>query len=250
MRDDGLIPLYSLPSDEWQRQYDALIRDPYLNKKCDRPAKLHENFRYIGQWLPRIHDGPQESANIIDVGPGFGWFMEACRYYGWDGEPPREAKVYGIETPHGEGGMGDAYLRLAELLHLRQQLNVIYTPWRVWVSRYSRSEEERTVWLFNFRGSWEQCYSYYLEGDPHHLHHDASRQRWHFCDELLAEWRDAFRFMASRLVQGGSVLVHANGTDGGENETRYAREVCEAAATAGLKLVLNEGRRLHKWQKT
>lgn len=235
------LELLPLPHKEWQAEYNRLMRGAYLKRKYSRHGRLVEKRDYIVQLCPELLTAMHAGLLVIDVGTGPGEFLEIARQLGWS--------VGGIEAPGGEGGMGDEYWRLSRLLHERQVLAVEYCGWRHHVALFGDDAPAGDVFLFNFQGSWEQCYHVHLEGEPHHVHHKASAQRWRFTDWLLAEWHVACRYMARRLVKGGLVLNWGNGTDGAGNEAQYAREIRRTAEEAGLELVKHEGTRLHKWRK-
>jgi len=233
------LPLYPVPSDTWQDEYEACLADPYLQKKYDREKSIREHVDYFGRYCPELVPVTKPPGLVVDIGPGFGVGLEVARQLGYD--------TIGVESPSGDGGMGDAYHRLSRLLHARQKLAVTYVGWQEWVEAAEIPED--SVFLFNSRGSWEQCYAELLSGPPHDRHHDCKQQTWDQIVTCVIRWRRAFAFMASRLVPGGLVLIHANGTGSSTSDRWYSAAIAAAGEFAGLELALKEGNKLHKWKK-
>jgi len=231
--------LHREPDVQWQRAYDTLLHDPYLKKKYDRRRRLHDKLRYIRDYCPELIEGAPASSCpvVVDVGLGPGEFLEWCRQFGW--------RILGVESPSGEGGMGSAYWELSRLMHWRQELPVDYQGFQSFFQRVRFRDAE----LWNFQGSWAQCWANHLDGEPHHEHHDAARQSWRWTESLLQGWRDAFDVMANSLNRGGHVLIAANGIGNDACRTRYDREIRRAAKDAGLELVMHKPPLLHKWVK-
>jgi len=233
------LPLRPAPRPDWQQDFDRLIRDPYLQRKYSRDARLVEHLEYIQTYVPEITR--KGSGLVVDVGTGPGEFLEWCRKFG--------RKVLGVEALSGEGGMGDGYLRLSRLMHERQGIDVRYCGWQQFVRHLASDGCDLKVALWNFRGSWAQCYADFVEGPPHHLHHDVHRQRWRFDYHLRCAWQAAFEAMARRLVPGGHVLIVANRLGEQSGQDRYCREIRGAAEAAGLVLVKHESNYVHKWSR-
>jgi len=221
----------------WQTDFDRLLRDPYLARKYDRQRRVQDHLRYLQKYAPEVLGPATKSTYIIDVGCGAGETLEWARVFKW--------RTIGIEAPGGDGGMGDGYWQLSKLMHQRQGLAVLYCGWQAYVQRYGHVAS-----LFNFRGSWSQSYANFLDGLPHHIHHDCHQQTWRWGVELREAWAAAFEFMAHWLVPGGHILIAANDTGGSGCRARYNQEMQEVASEAGLKLV-REGNKglLLKWRK-
>jgi len=213
------------------------MRDPYLARKYDRERRLREHLHYLQRYAKEVFAKPLPSTRIVDVGCGAGETLEWARVFGWN--------AVGVEAPSGEGGMGEGYWRLSQLLHERQKLTVLYCGWRNYIKK-----ECHAAAFFNFRGSWAQSYADFLDGPPHHVHHDCHRQAWRWGVELQEAWRLAFDYMASVLVPGGHILIAANDTGGSTCRARYNKEMQTSATAAGLKLVREENKGLLlKWVK-
>jgi len=234
------LPLLPIPRDDWQQDFgETMLGSDYLQGKYDRDKSIREHVDYFGRYCPELLPTLEPRGIVVDVGPGFGVGLELVRQLGYD--------TIGVESPSGDGGMGDAYHNLSRLLHERQKLAVTHVGWQAWVEAHEIPED--SVFLFNSRGSWEQCYAEHLSGPPHEEHHECKRQEWRKSVFLLKKWHRAFAFMASRLVSGGFVLIHANGTGSEDSDRWYSMMMVAIGKDTGLELVLAEGNRLHKWKK-
>ena len=233
------LPLFSVPRETWQAEVDAILEaEPWLRDKSDRARLIREKNEYIDRYCPEIKDGGD--GMIVDVGPGFGVFLELCKACGW--------VAIGYETNDGIGGMGDRYLQLAKLLCERQGVRQIGRGFRSFkgvchvdpIPRYR---------LVNFQGSFAQCHAYWLSGMPHHINRKAEEQRWRFSDDLFLTWRSEFKLIRRTLMLDGELLIVANKTGPSEDHKVYDREICKAADAAGLELVLHLSDWEHKWRK-
>lgn len=245
MDPNDLLPLHPIPFSEWEVDFVRLLRDEYLRKKYRRERRVREKFDYIVRNCPEIMRRPSGSGGIrvVDVGPGPGEFLEWARHYGWD--------EVGIDTLQGDGGMGDGYLALSQLLADRQGVFVSYCGFDSYVAVLHESPQhpDTDVQLFNFQGSWAQCFAEFVSGEPHHVHHDAKLQRWEFTAELRTAWIEAFEGMAKHLVPGGSVLIYANQLGDDRNRAEYDKTLLDVADACGLALTKHEPTNLHKWTK-
>lgn len=240
------VDLRPVPSEAWQTEYDALMDNPWLASKLERAKRIDESYKYIGEHLPEMFLMPK--GVVIDIGPGPGEFLEIARNLGHD--------AIGIDAETGDGGMGNEYLRVSQLMTLRQNINVTYTGFETWVKRFGVdgcwdiSKSENTIAVINSRGSIEQCLSDYMTGTPHDQHHRSDQLDWKMETATSEILLDAFEVFAKLLRPGGILLIHANGT--GSNQSRYWYDacVCACGVSVGLKLVKQEGTRLHKWEKS
>jgi hypothetical protein len=233
------LPLRPVPREDWQQDFDRLMRDEYLRRKYERTARVAEHLAYIRYHCPELTKSGE--GLVVDVGPGPGEFLEWCRKFGW--------KTLGVEAMSGAGGMGDGYLQLSRLMLERQGIDVRYCGWRQFVTHLQADSCELEVAFFGFRGSWAQCYAEFVGGPPHHTHHDVKRQFWQFDYHLRSAWLDAFEAMEKRLVCGGSVLIAANRLGEQSGQDQYCREIRRVAERAGLTLVKREDNWVHQWRK-
>lgn len=229
------IPLHDVPSAAWQASFDKAASTPYMRKKYNRERRLKDKAEYIKSHCPSVVHGL--SGMIVDIGPGPGEFLELCRHYG--------NAVMGIEAPDGDGGMGDDYWTLSTLMHQRQQLAMSYGGWQTIVG--GDYPGEKTVALFNSQGSWSQAYSDFLDGEPHHVSHDATAQQWRFGPELSVAWCEAFCWMRSRLIPGGVVLIYDNVTGPERDQIVYQRLMARCAEMAGLNQLWRKSPVLACW---
>ncbi len=237
------LPLYPVPDEEWQAEFDRLLRaDAYLRKKYNREARVIEHRQYITQNCPEIITA--EPGLVVDLGLGAGELLEFARAFGH--------RAIGIDAPTGEGGMGNGYLRLSKLMHVRQKLDVDYTGGPAFfreLAKLSNAEIYGDMVLLSARGSWAQCWAKYVGGPPHHINHDCTQQYWIWSDRLRVEWRRAFRAMFKHLRPGGCVLIAANRLGERTNQQRYDSEITATAEAAGFESVKTADSYVHKWRK-
>lgn len=236
-------PLMPSPGNLWQAEFDQLARDRYMARKYDRDKRLRSKMVYITERVPEVREA---SGLVVDVGPGPGEFLELCRWI-----RPRDVRVFGVESPGGAGGMGDAYWQLSRMMHERQRIECSYVGWQRYV-RYVLTCEglcDGVAALVNFQGSWAQCYADFLLGPPHDEHHDAKRQAWRFGRELTSAWSEAFRAIHKWLKPGGHCVIWANGTGDAACRRQYYDTVLRVAEVAGLALTAGEPPSFTKWRK-
>jgi len=216
------LDLLEIPSRQWLSDYEEAASTSYMRKKYNRAARLKAKADYIEAVCPFVKNGTP--GVVFDIGPGPGEFLELCLHSG--------CPVMGVEPPSGEDGMGDDYWNLSRLMHHRQRLPVSYTGWQSLVG--GDFPGENSVALFNSQGSWAQSYSNFLTGEPHHVNHDAKAQRWRFCEELAEAWAEAFIWMRSRLIDGGSIIIYDNATGTDRDQYVYQRVMQAASQASGL----------------
>jgi hypothetical protein len=184
----------------------------------------------------------QPAGGVVDVGPGFGHFLEVVRDLG--------CPAFGIEATTGDGGMGDEYLALSRLLIQRQRLPVMCIGFRNWLALVRKdSGVAADKQLINFQGSWAQCWSHHLGGVPHHVNHNAGEQYWLWGDTLTEAWTQAFITMCGLLLPEGHILIVANRTGDAECQRRYDQEIVDCADSAGLECAMREGGYVHKFRR-
>lgn len=236
---DRICPLYPEPSSCWLAEMAELKKDGFIAKKYERRRRLVDKLQYIKAFcMHLLAPGP---GLVIDVGPGPGEFLEIVRSAGRD--------VLGIDAPSGSGGMGDKYVRLSQLMHLRQNLRVNYAGLLEFIPTKLSQELAGTAVLVNLQGSIEQCFAQYMEGEPHDQHHDCKQLSWRIDNALRAKLCEMFATFASWLIPDGHVLIYCNGA---ANFQAFAAEL-HAAAKVGGKFVVSlmdcEGR-LIRWRRT
>lgn len=243
MIDLPLMPIPQRPYPGWQAEFDRVTSDQYVARKYNRAERIAEKLAYIEDHCPEVKQG---GGAVLDLGPGPGEYLEICRHFG--------NHVAGIDAPTGDGGMGNEYLLLSELMCQRQRITV----WRNGLlpiingesplgSSGSRIHLQPGFSLINSQGSIEQCFAHRMVGTPHHVHKNCRLLAWKVDDELRAEFRQMMERFHWLLRPGGAVLIYANGA---ANTPEYTREIKEAADAAGLKLVREDvDGRLHRWER-
>ncbi len=230
-----LLPLKLNRSEKWDEEYNFLMADPWLKKKLERENRLKEHYDYIDQYLPEIKTA--ESGLVIDLGPGCGELLEIARKY--------KHEILGVDAKTGEGGMGDGYLSVSQLMTERQKIPVEYVGFSEWIERDFCNLTSSVV-VINSRGSIEQMYHNHMEGVPHDKHQCCGKLAWKITGMLEDEFMRMFRVFWTLLRPGGVVRIHANGA---RNTNEYDDLIRECSKTSGLKLIANESNRLHKWVK-
>lgn len=227
-----LMPeLKPVPSPEWQAEWGALMADPWLRRKTDRARRMAEHQAYVDKYLPEIKTS--SPGLVIDIGPGCGELLEIAQQHGH--------AAIGVDAPNGAGGMGDAYLKSCRLMHQRQGLNVEYMDALGWFARNRPSN----VVAISARGSIEQVFARYMDGEPHDRHHNCRLLEWRFDNATHCAMRAMFRTIADMLRPDGILMIHANGA---KNSSEYDKQV-QIAAGEFLTLLHTEPFTIHKWGK-
>lgn len=208
----------------------------WAEQKLNMPRRRRELEIYIQRYLPELER--MEPGLVLDIGCGPCDFLAMCLSMGYS--------VLGIDAPDGDGGMGDAYLSIC-----RERCDEFGVDvWRCGLEDVLMDQDvwriRQPVCCINMRGSIEQALSSCMVGVPHHEHHKANRLNW---DKHSAEWwfDKLMQFAASHLIDGGILLIHANGTR--SHDGWYDKSIREHAEAVGLQLVYCQGLLLHKWRK-
>lgn len=232
------LELNPLP-DGRQSQLDDMLGDPWLAKKVDRNRRLAEHSQWLEQNAPAVFSSPPPggASAFLDIGCGPGESLEIARANCWD--------AVGIDACAGDGGMGYDWLLFCEIRWEQQELDVIQVDSLVrWLSTPRDCEAFAIIVC---RGAIEQIFSAYMDGVPHHVHHDAKRMRWRIEDKLVRQHIRRFaHWTAKLLATGGRLAVHFNGSQNHDD----AAEVWRAAwVEAGLAQVPTGDERLMVWDK-
>ncbi len=192
----------------------------WLRRKLHRHRRLQDHWDYLKQVMPDLWW--LQRGTVVDIGPGAGELLEVVRWLGHD--------TIGVDAPlNSEGGMGNHYLRVCRMMHERQRLDVRYENAKGWNPVWL----VESCWMVNSRGSLEQVMHQYLEGEPHHLHHDCNRLAWREEDGTEIAIRALINRWASWLKPGGVLSIYANGA----RNWQWADEVIvRAAERAGLSV--------------
>jgi SAM-dependent methyltransferase len=231
-----------VPSTDWLAAYLEVLNDRYVRSKYDRQERMAEKQQYTDDYCPEVRK--KMPGLVVDIGPGPGEWLEIVRHHG--------NHIYGVEAATGVGGMGNRYLQLSRLLHDRQDILCEYGGLEIYQRRLDSPSVEKSpsISFINFQGSWAQCFAQFVNGPPHHLHHDVRRQRWNFTAELEQEWIATFTILRRALLPGGRILIAANRLGPKTDHPKYAMKIKAAAKAAHLKLILDHADYVHKWQKT
>lgn len=224
------LSLYSLPSNDWQVQYDVLMKDPYIASKYNRANRIQNKLKYIDDFLPELMQF--NVGKVLDVGTGPGEFLEVCRSMGFD--------VFGLDAPIGQSEMGNEYLLLSKLMTERQQLKVYYSGVDLSVFR------DGDFVVVNLQGAIEQIFKDYMIGVPHRYHKDASLLAWDIGDDLNKAMTVFLSDVYRILEDDGILMIQANGA---KNTEKYDDMIVGLSEVIGFKVVLRSNRRIHKFKK-
>ena len=215
------------PSEEWLERWDTLMLDDWLRRKLDRERRVREHVEYLDRWCPEFWTF-EGSGAVTDLGCADGVLLDLAREMGYE--------VMGVDACSGEGGMGDDYLRGHSVFEAGAQ------------HFFKTCPAAGDGLLVNSRGSLEQMFADYMEGPPHHLHHDCKRLWWRLSDYRLLDQAlgRMFRWVAAELKPGGVMLIHANGS---ANHDEFAPLLLGAAERELLELA-DHNDRLFKWRRT
>lgn len=210
-----MLPLRPV-TPEWEAAWQELMsRNEWLSFKIRRSRRLREHYMFLDHVAPEL---PRtERGWVIDLGPGPGELLEIARDCGH--------KTLGVDAPNGTGGMGDDYLKASRMMWERQGLTVVQPPYGaldVSDGYFPIPAKEGECVLINSRGSFEQIFSAFLKGRPHHKHHNCKLQTWKVDDNGLQCYAlpNFFRWAARMLRPGGALVIRCNGS-------RNEREVDE-----------------------
>lgn len=206
-------------------------------EKLDMKRRRLDLIHYIDTYLPELKSKP---GLVIDIGCGPGDFLGLCK--------DLKHTVLGIDAPNGKGGMGESYLKLCR--ERRKEFGVPVNEYGIrgffrdaaLISKFAGKAV-----CINMRGSIEQCFSDYMVGPSHDLHHDCHLLNWN--KGTAPTWFTLLmETVATLLRPGGVLLIHANGTK--DSDEWYDNAIQEAAFGAELVLVKHVPPVLHKWEKT
>ncbi len=169
------------------------------------------------------------SGKVLDLGPGYGEFMEVCRYYGFD--------TIGIDAPLGASEMGREYSFLAKLMTDRQQLDIRFIGFEKLLREGILPYENNTFVLVNAKGSIEQIFKDYLSGPPHIGYKNTIEPEW-LIDENLEDAFRVFFFEISRVLRvGGICSIYANGTQNNHEFLIWLSQMIDLIPNMKLKSI-------------
>jgi SAM-dependent methyltransferase len=227
---NSVLPLNDAPNDSWLRKYEEVISDPYIKKKYNRSRRLKDKFSYLQNHLPFLKEGGN---SVLDIGPGPGEFLEACRYYG------NEAR--GSDALIDDCEMGDSYITLSRLMSERQGLDILYNGLDMSIYK------DESFDVINSQGSIEQVLRDLLEGVPHKEKKNC----------MLLSWRETrqtevaiSRFLSDCyrcLRDNGVLLIYGNGA---KNVEFYDSAVCYSCREVGFNMIKRKNHRFHLMRKS
>jgi SAM-dependent methyltransferase len=210
--------------------------------KLNMPRRRDDLEAYIDRWLAELRTA--KPGLVLDIGCGPGDFLGLCKEMGHE--------TLGIDSPDGKDGMGSAYIDLCRYERKRLGVTVLeegIAPFlEEGVKRIDRFgipvRAENEAVCVNMRGSIEQCFSGFMDGESHELHNEAKRLDWH---RIVTDFRRLFLQSFKLLRTGGIMLISANGTR--STDEWYDLVIRKDAAYVGLELVEKDGFLNHKWVK-
>lgn len=232
-----MLELYDIPSKEWEEEYNSILQDAYIKKKYSRRRRLNDKKEYVNLYLPQLKTS---KGNVLDLGPGFGEFMEVCRSFG--------CNAIGIDAPTGDSEMGNEYLRLSQLMAIRQKLDVRY----IGVERLLRDNKQlpfdnEYFDVVNSQGAIEQIFKDHLIGVPHQVHKNSNLLAWNMNDDLKKEFRLFYQEVKRILKPNGICLIYGNGA---KNVAEYDLMIKAIIANIDdLEIIWGKEHRFHKIRK-
>lgn len=232
------LPLFSSPDSEWVLKYNQLMKDTYLKNKYDRKKRIKANQEYLNEFLPELKNvSNPEDKLVIDLGPGPGEFLEICR--------SMKFSTKGYDAPIQDCEMGDEYIRLSQLMSIRQKIDIKYDGAED-VSKFT--ESDGTVYLINSRGSIEQILKEHLVGVPHRVHKKATKLAWNTSSETHDFITNYFQKLIDMLEPGGILMMYGNGTSDSTNAV-FVNIIGEIIKNNKLVTLNTDNVRLYKLQK-
>lgn len=209
----------------------------WLHKKTDRQRRLSEQYEWLAKFAPRLIM-KAEPRTHVDIGPGPGEMLELSRWHGH--------RSVGVDAESGDGGMGHLYLEYSKVQTSRQRLSVHYRGFVPWLNeQVDRAEYRLTVNNWTSRGSIEQAFAKWMEGEPHHRHQDCKQLRWKETGETRSMIASVLARMAILSQNNAQFAIHANGAA----NTEWWDETIQATAIeTGWRLMWSAGQTQHVFQ--
>lgn len=196
--------MFQVMIDPIQQLIEQATSNSWLRRKLDRQRRFKEHQRYITDYLPELSRSSSAAGCVIDIGCGDGMFLEIAKSMGCLG--------MGFDKSIGAGGMGDDYVQLCELIRNRVGVSAMLAPGGA-IELLEELKFFAPADIINCRGAIEQVFADFMDGPPHHEHHDCNRLSWRE-DENTVDAIDQFLTACFAALAPGSgvFLIHANGS--------------------------------------
>jgi len=235
------MELKPIPNPEWQKKYNLLMLDPYLNRKYNREKRIKDHRKYMGNCTPELKNCTGK--NVLEIGPAMGEWLEICREFGHN--------VFGIDAVVTDNEMGDEYAQMSKLMTERQEIDVLYTGF----DRYLLMDLEYrqgiipngSIFYINLRGCIEQVFKDYMTGPPHKQTKDCSQLAWKDTPETWEMFERMFTEFDRMLEDGGYIYIWANGSKNNPTYDNYILETLKKFPQ--LQLFKKVGKVQHKIRK-
>jgi len=228
------MQLHEYPREGWRKDFDGLMKDPYLSKKYNRERRIKDHRKYMGAFTPELKH--VKGKKILDIGCAMGEYLEICREFGHE--------IQGVDAPLEDCEMGNEYIRLSKLMTERQHIPVDYCGLQAWLNKAHAAGE---YFYINMRGCIEQCFYEHQSGTPHRVTHNAGGLKWIITKELQDKFELMFKMFSHILEDGGRIAIWANGS---KNNPEYDNLILETLKKfPELHLVKKIGKLQHKIQK-
>lgn len=229
------FPLWPLVA-QAKRRFDAAWgQSGFIREKFNRQHLLTYKLAYVREWLPEL--ATHERGRVLDLGPGFGEFMEICTALGHS--------PVGVDSAMGEE-MGQEYFSLSRMMIERQRLVVAYADVCALANGRGAVPPELDLarlgafWLVNAQGSIEQILDSSMRGSPLVQGAHGEEPRTWFEDSSTADaLRTLFRWVYALLETGGLFTIFFNGYP---NHGWVLAEIEKPWVSAGF-VVLQRGER-------
>tara|TARA_A100001011_G_scaffold248059_1_gene256309 strand:- start:697 stop:2331 length:1635 start_codon:yes stop_codon:yes gene_type:complete len=174
-----------------------------LSEKLNMSRRYNDLNAYINKYLFESKQYNYKNNYIIDLGPGPGDFLKIFR----DDLKYPNIKGYDARLDSIKG-MGKNYVNLCYHYAMENNIPIEYCNFEE--TGFS-GIKDNSVFIINSRGSFEQIFSKYLLGTPHHITH-KSDQTWSHTTEMYNKLKKFFIDCSNILVNNGILLIAFNGT--------------------------------------
>ncbi len=232
------LDLYPVPNSTWQQEYNLLTSDPYVKKKYNRTNNINRFNHWVSNYLPEVKTGGKV---VMDIGPGFGEFLEICRSYG--------NEVSGIDASMDViSVMGNEYMRCAKLMTERQKLDVLYYGFDKLIEEGGIKYPDNHIDIINSVGCFEMMFKKFHIGEDLNKHRNTSLVSINPTDECKEYLLKIFREMYRVLKINGCFIIYFNTI---KNMKEFSDFMVSSVNNnvGGLKLVKAENNLIFKFVK-
>lgn len=197
----------------------------FIKYKYNRQRRWNDKINYITKSFPQYIKQENKNYYIVDLGPGFGEFLELMRYCGF--------KTIGYDADlNSECIMSNAYVQLSALLAKRQKLNIKYIDFFTIYNKIPLPDN--STMIINSQGSFGQLFDKLVIGNINHgrLDKNDANSLWVENENTNNIMYDFLKECYRILIKNGCILICMNKI----KNTDYILNVLN---TLGIKLGFN-----------